>query len=68
MEWSCGSRQRYSTGEIYTFAAYRGCDLTGQLSELADLAKRVLPVCVIHGTADETLPFAWGEALRGDAA
>ena len=56
--------RRYSTGEIYNFAAYRGYDLTGRLSELAELAERGLPVCVIHGTADETVPFAWGEALH----
>src|SRR5687767_9886144 len=56
--------RRYSTGEIYNFAAYRGYDLTGRLSELAEMAERGLPVCVIHGTADETVPYSWGEALH----
>src|SRR5687768_62934 len=56
--------RRYSTGEIYNFAAYRGYDLTDRLGELAGLAERGLPVCIIHGTADETVPFAWGEALH----
>jgi pimeloyl-ACP methyl ester carboxylesterase len=23
-----------------------------------------MPVCVIHGTADSTVPFAWGRALH----
>lgn len=23
-----------------------------------------MPVCVIHGTADATVPYAWGEALH----
>jgi pimeloyl-ACP methyl ester carboxylesterase len=56
--------RRYSTGELYNFAAYRGYDLSGRLGELAELAGRGLPVCIIHGTADTTVPFAWGEALH----
>ena len=56
--------RRYSTGEILNFAAYRGYDLTPRLHELADLSERGLPVCIIHGTADATVPFAWGEALH----
>ncbi|MGH7258263.1 MAG: alpha/beta fold hydrolase, partial [Nitrospiraceae bacterium] len=27
-------------------------------------AERGLPVCIIHGTADATVPYAWGEALH----
>ena len=23
-----------------------------------------MPVCIIHGTADASVPFAWGEALH----
>ena len=50
--------ERYSTGEIFNFGAYAGYDLSGRLSELK------MPVCIIHGTADATVPFAWGEALH----
>ena len=49
---------RYSTGEIRNFAAYLGFDFTPRLSELKT------PVCIIHGTADQTVPFAWGKALH----
>ena len=55
---------RYSTGEIFNFAAYRGYDLTPRLPELAALSERGMPICIIHGTADATVPFAWGEALH----
>jgi pimeloyl-ACP methyl ester carboxylesterase len=49
---------RYSTGEVRNFAAYAGFDFTPRLGELK------MPVCVIHGTADQTVPFAWGKALH----
>jgi 3-oxoadipate enol-lactonase len=49
---------RLSTGELRNVEAYQGYDLTPRLAELA------MPACVIHGTADATVPFAWGEALH----
>ncbi|HXH23474.1 MAG TPA: alpha/beta hydrolase [Dehalococcoidia bacterium] len=49
---------RYSSGEIRNFAAYVGFDFAPRLAELK------MPVCVIHGTADQTVPFAWGKALH----
>ena len=49
---------RYSTGEIRNFGAYQGYHLAARLGELT------MPVCIIHGTADATVPFAWGEALQ----
>lgn len=48
---------RLSTGELRNIEAYQGYDFTSRLSELT------MPVCVIHGTADATVPIAWGEAL-----
>lgn len=49
---------RYSTGEIRNFEAYVGYDFAPRLGELE------MPVCIIHGTADQTVPFAWGQALH----
>ena len=49
---------RLSTGEVRNAEAYQGCDLTPRLAELT------MPVCVIHGTADGTVPYSWGEALH----
>jgi 3-oxoadipate enol-lactonase len=49
---------RYSTGEIRNLEAYQGYDFSSRLGELT------MPVCVIHGTADATVPIAWGEALH----
>jgi pimeloyl-ACP methyl ester carboxylesterase len=49
---------RLSTGELRNAEAYQGYDFTARLAELA------MPVCVIHGTADATVPFAWGDALH----
>lgn len=49
---------RYSVGEIRNFEAYLGADYTPRLSELK------MPVCIIHGTADRVVPYAWGEALH----
>jgi pimeloyl-ACP methyl ester carboxylesterase len=49
---------RLSTGEVRNAEAYQGFDFTPRLAELA------MPVCVIHGTADATVPISWGEALH----
>jgi pimeloyl-ACP methyl ester carboxylesterase len=49
---------RLSTGELRNIEAYQGYDFAPRLAELT------MPVCVIHGTADVTVPFAWGEALH----
>jgi pimeloyl-ACP methyl ester carboxylesterase len=49
---------RLSTGEMRNAEAFQGYDFAPRLAELA------MPVCVIHGTADATVPFAWGEALH----
>lgn len=49
---------RYSVGEIRNFEAYLGVDYSSRLSELK------MPVCIIHGTADRVVPYAWGEALH----
>lgn len=49
---------RYSVGEIRNFEAYLGVDYTPRLKELK------MPVCIIHGTADRVVPYAWGEALH----
>jgi len=49
---------RYSVGEIRNFEAYLGADYSSRLGELK------MPVCVIHGTADRVVPYAWGEALH----
>jgi pimeloyl-ACP methyl ester carboxylesterase len=49
---------RYSIGEIRNYGAYLGADYTPRLSELK------MPVCIIHGTADRVVPYAWGEALH----
>ncbi len=49
---------RYSVGEIRNFEAYLGVDYAPRLGELK------MPVCIIHGTADRVVPYAWGEALH----
>ncbi|MDQ8726567.1 alpha/beta hydrolase [Bradyrhizobium sp. LHD-71] len=49
---------RYSVGEIRNYEAYLGVDCTPRLAELK------MPVCIIHGTADRVVPYAWGEALH----
>jgi 3-oxoadipate enol-lactonase len=49
---------RYSIGEIRNFEAYLDADYTARLGELK------MPVCIIHGTADRVVPYAWGEALH----
>jgi pimeloyl-ACP methyl ester carboxylesterase len=49
---------RYSVGEIRNFEAYLGADYSPRLGELK------MPVCIIHGTADRVVPYAWGEALH----
>ena len=49
---------RYAVGEIRNFEAYLGADYAPRLGELK------MPVCIIHGTADRVVPYAWGEALH----
>jgi pimeloyl-ACP methyl ester carboxylesterase len=49
---------RFSVGEIRNYEAYLGVDYTPRLKELK------MPVCIIHGTADRVVPYAWGEALH----
>jgi pimeloyl-ACP methyl ester carboxylesterase len=49
---------RLWVGEVRNVEAYQGYDFTPRLGELT------MPVCVIHGTADATVPFAWGRALH----
>jgi pimeloyl-ACP methyl ester carboxylesterase len=49
---------RYAVGELRNFEAYIGADYTSRLHELK------MPVCIIHGTADRVVPYAWGEALH----
>lgn len=49
---------RYYQGELRNYGAYIDFDFTPQLAELT------MPVCIIHGDADGTVPFAWGEALH----
>jgi len=49
---------RYSIGEIRNFEAYLGADYTPRLGELK------MPVCIIHGTADRVVSYAWGVALH----
>jgi pimeloyl-ACP methyl ester carboxylesterase len=49
---------RYSIGEIRNFEAYLGVDYAPRLGELK------MAVCIIHGTADRVVPYAWGEALH----
>src|SRR5262249_4099456 len=48
---------RLSTGDLRNAEAFQGYDFNPHLTELQ------MPVCVNHGTADATVPFAWGEAL-----
>jgi pimeloyl-ACP methyl ester carboxylesterase len=48
----------YTTGMIRNTAAFIGYDYTSRLSELR------MPVCVIHGTADVTVPFECGQTLH----
>lgn len=48
----------YATGELRNYEAYLGSDFSSRLGELT------MPVCVIHGTSDKTVPFAWGEAIH----
>ena len=50
---------RYFGGEIRNYGAYLGYDFTARLAELAAMS-----VCIIHGDADATVPYAWGEALH----
>lgn len=49
---------RLATGELRNYEAYLDWDFADRLAELE------MPVCLIHGTNDNTVPFAWGEALH----
>jgi pimeloyl-ACP methyl ester carboxylesterase len=42
----------YWAGALRTWEAYQGVDYTDRLSELT------MPVCIIHGTADDYVPAA----------
>ncbi|MGE0686670.1 MAG: alpha/beta fold hydrolase [Dehalococcoidia bacterium] len=48
----------YAKGELRNYEAYIGWDYSDRLAELH------MPVCVIHGTSDNTVPFDWGHALH----
>lgn len=50
----------YSTGTLRNYAAFVGYDFTPRLAELR------MPTVVIHGTADATVPYAFGETLARD--
>jgi pimeloyl-ACP methyl ester carboxylesterase len=45
-----------SDGDLFIYAT--GSDFTPRLAEIR------VPTIVVHGTADGTVPFAWGEALH----
>ena len=49
---------RYFAGELRNYGAYIDVDFSDRLGELK------MPTCIIHGDADATVPFAWGEALH----
>ncbi len=49
---------RYSVGEIRNYETYLNIDFRSRLGELK------MPVSIIHGTADRTVPYAWGEELH----
>jgi pimeloyl-ACP methyl ester carboxylesterase len=57
-EVSDADLMRYSTGELRNYEAYIGWDLSSRLAELT------MPVCIIHGTSDNTVPYTWGEAIH----
>jgi pimeloyl-ACP methyl ester carboxylesterase len=48
----------YATGELRNYEAYLDWDCSGRLGELK------MPTCIIHGTNDNTVPYAWGHALH----
>ncbi len=48
----------YSSGMVRNYAAFLGYDFGPRLRELK------MPVCVIHGSADTTVPFEYGKALH----
>ncbi len=47
----------YSTGALRNMAASIEHDFTPRLAELA------MPVCIIHGNADTTVPFEYGQVI-----
>lgn len=48
----------YAVGELRNYEAYLDWDCSERLGELQ------MPVCIIHGTSDHTVPFDWGHALH----
>jgi pimeloyl-ACP methyl ester carboxylesterase len=48
----------YAIGELRNYEAYLDWDCSNRLGELT------MPVCIIHGTNDNTVPFTWGHALH----
>ncbi len=48
----------YSTGAIRNYGAFVGYDFTPRLGELR------MPVQIVHGDADGTVPFAYSETMR----
>ncbi len=53
---------RYSTGMTRNYAAFLDHDFTPRLGELK------MPVCIIHGNADTTVPFAYAKTLHASIA
>lgn len=53
---------RLSTGEVRNLEAAFDLDYGPRLGEIK------APTIVIHGTSDNTVPFAWGEALHASIA
>lgn len=49
---------RYFAGTVRNYAAFIGYDFTPRLGELK------MPVCIVHGNADTTVPFSYGKALH----
>jgi pimeloyl-ACP methyl ester carboxylesterase len=48
----------YSTGEIRNYEAFLGYDFTTRLGELE------MPVLIVHGTSDGTVPFEYAERMH----
>ncbi|MPZ99639.1 MAG: alpha/beta fold hydrolase [Dehalococcoidia bacterium] len=52
----------YSTGELRNLGAYAAKDLSPRLGELS------MPVCIVHGDADERVPIQYGRDLAAGIA
>ncbi|MDA1002518.1 MAG: alpha/beta hydrolase [Chloroflexi bacterium] len=52
----------YSLGMVRNLGAYEGIDFTDRLGEL------VMPVLIVHGNADRTVPIAYGKDLAAGIA